>query len=66
MYVHVYIYIYIYIYVYVCMYIYIYIYIYIYLFSILWSREKPSLQNSIFIKGAAVDTGCSDLYDVTY
>ena len=63
----------IYIYIYMIVYIYIYIYIYIYtyaldtvgvqqfMFSILF--QTPG---SRFIKGGAVETGCSDLYAVIY
>ena len=47
-----------YIYIYICVYIYIYIYVCIY------THISPGIQDSS--KVGAVETGCSDLYDVMY
>ena len=65
---------YIYIYIYTCVYIYIYIYTYMYIYIGARGRRPGQgerldaagggAQDSS--KGGAVETGCSDLYDVIY
>ena len=73
MYIYIYIHIYIYIYIYICecyIYTYMYIYIYIYIYINMYSPGFCGLPSASPVqdssKGGAVETGCSDLYAVTY
>ena len=78
MYIYIYTYVYIYIYTYICIYIYIYIYTHVCgptlprLVGAILPRSGGLIPSSALdvhlhsAKGGAVETGCSDLYDVTY